>query len=163
MSQPEIKLCFVCLGNICRSPTAEGVMQDLIDKAGLSERIRIDSAGTGAYHVGERADPRSRAEALRRGVELKSRARQFVVEDFDKFDYVLAMDRTNHRDLEELALGPNHLAKLHLLRSFDSAAGRELDVPDPYYGGDGGFARVFDICHAGCAGLLAHLRKQHKL
>ena len=163
MSQPEIKLCFVCLGNICRSPTAEGVMQDLIDKAGLSGRITIDSAGTGAYHVGERADPRSRAEALRRGVELKSRARQFMVEDFDKFDYVLAMDRGNHRDLEELALGPNHLAKLHLLRSFDAAAGRELDVPDPYYGGDGGFARVYDICHAGCAGLLAHIRKEHKL
>ena len=163
MSQSEIKLCFVCLGNICRSPTAEGVMQDLIEQAGLSDRIVIDSAGTGAYHVGERADPRSRAEALRRGVELKSRARQFVVEDFDMFDYVVAMDRGNHRDLEELAMGPSHLAKLHLLRSFDPESARELDVPDPYYGGDGGFARVYDICHAGCAGLLEHIRKQHAL
>ena len=163
MSTPEIKLCFVCLGNICRSPTAEGVMQDLVEKAGLQKHIEIDSAGAGAYHVGERADPRSRAEAMRRGVELKSRARQFIAEDFDKFDYVLAMDRTNHRDLEEMALGPQHLAKLHLLRSFDPASGRDLDVPDPYYGGDGGFARVYDICHAGCAGLLAYLREQHGL
>jgi protein-tyrosine phosphatase len=163
VSKPEIKLCFVCLGNICRSPTAEGVMQHLIDQAGLSKRIEIDSAGTGAYHVGERADPRSRSEAMRRGVELASRARQFVVEDFDNFDYVLAMDRANHRDLEEMAMGPQHLAKLHLLRSFDAAAGRDLDVPDPYYGGDGGFARVYDICLAGCTGLLAYIREQHDL
>jgi len=163
VSKPEIKLCFVCLGNICRSPTAEGVMQHLIEQAGLSKRITIDSAGTGAYHVGERADPRSRSEAMRRGVELTSRARQFLVEDFDKFDYVLAMDRANHRDLEEMAMGPQHLAKLHLLRSFEPAAGRELDVPDPYYGGDGGFGRVYDICHAGCAGLLAYIREQHDL
>ena len=163
MSKPEVKVCFVCLGNICRSPTAEGVMQHLVKQAGLTSRFKIDSAGTGAYHVGERADPRSRAEALNRGVELKSRARQFVVEDFDKFDYVLAMDRTNHRDLEELAMGPGHLAKLHLLRSFDPAAGKELDVPDPYYGGEGGFARVYDICLAGCTGLLEHIREKHKL
>jgi protein-tyrosine phosphatase len=163
VSKPEIKLCFVCLGNICRSPTAEGVMQFLITEAGLQRRIKVDSAGTGAYHVGERADPRSRAEALRHGVELTSRARQFVVEDFETFDYVLAMDRSNHRDLEELAIGPGHLAKLHLLRSFDPASGRELDVPDPYYGGDGGFARVYDICHAGCTGLLAHIKDTHKL
>ena len=162
MSKPQIKLCFVCLGNICRSPTAEGVMQFLIEEAGLQRRIKVDSAGTGAYHVGERADPRSRAEAHRHGVDLKSRARQFVVEDFDKFDYVLAMDRANHRDLEELAIGPGHLAKLHMLRSFDPASGRELDVPDPYYDSDG-FARVYDICHAGCTGLLAFLKDTHKL
>src|SRR5262245_44163123 len=94
-------------------------MQHLVDEAGLSERFAIDSAGTGAYHVGERADARSRAEALRHGIDLKSRARQFVVEDFDKFDYVVAMDRSNFGDLEELALGPAHMKKLHLLRSFD--------------------------------------------
>jgi len=162
VSKPEIKLCFVCLGNICRSPTAEGVMQHLIDQAGLSRQIEIDSAGTGAYHVGERADPRSRNEAMRHGVELASRARQFLVEDFDKFDYVLAMDRANHRDLEELAMGPQHLGKLHLLRSFDPASGRDLDVPDPFYDDDG-FARVYAICHAGCTGLLAYIREQHNL
>jgi protein-tyrosine phosphatase len=162
VSKPQIKLCFVCLGNICRSPTAEGVMQFLIDEAGLQRRVKVDSAGTGAYHVGERADPRSRAEAERHGVELQSRARQFVVEDFDNFDYVLAMDRANHRDLEELAIGPGHLAKLHLLRSFDPASANELDVPDPYYDGDG-FARVYEICHAGCTGLLAFLKDAHKL
>ena len=137
-------------------------MQHLIDQAGLGKRITIDSAGTGAYHVGERADPRSRSEASRHGVELTSRARQFVVEDFDNFDYVLAMDRQNYRDLEELAIAPQHLAKLHLLRSFDPASGRDLDVPDPFYDDDG-FARVYDICHAGCAGLLAYIREQHDL
>ena len=162
MSQSEIKLCFVCLGNICRSPTAEGVMQFLITEAGLQRRIKVDSAGTGAYHVGERADPRSRAEALRRGVELKSRARQFVVEDFDKFDYVVAMDRSNFGDLEELALGPAHMKKLYLLRSFDPDHTHDLDVPDPYFGGEG-FAKVFAICDAGCRGLLAHMRKEHAL
>lgn len=159
----RVRVCFVCLGNICRSPTAEGIMLQLVEEAGLSSVIEIDSAGTGGYHVGERADPRSRAEASARGVELPSRARKFVAGDFERFDYVVAMDRRNHEDLAELAKGQEHQGKLHMLRAFDPASARQLDVPDPYYGGENGFARVFDICHAGCTGLLAHIRQRYAL
>jgi protein-tyrosine phosphatase len=172
MTTAPLRLCFVCLGNICRSPTAEGVMKQLALDAGLSERLWIDSAGTGAYHEGEPADSRSRAEAKRRGVELTSISRQFKASDFDAFDYVLAMDRRNFRDLQQLARGPAQLGKLHLFRSFDAGAGDQLDVPDPYNEpsydprtllGYDGFARVYEICQAGCDGLLAHLRRTHGL
>jgi protein-tyrosine phosphatase len=163
MSEPKISLCFVCLGNICRSPTAEGVMKQLVSQAGLEDAFFIDSAGTGAYHEGERADPRSRAEALRRGVELTSIARQFTPEDFDKFDYILAMDRANHRDLTRLASSESDARKVHMLRSFEPDAGKDLDVPDPYQGGPAGFAHVFDMCTSACDGLLAQLRRTHGL
>lgn len=135
-------------------------MQRLVADAGLADRIVIDSAGTGAYHTGERADPRSREEARSRGLELTSVARQFETEDFDGFDYVIAMDRQNRRGLEGLARNEADIAKIHLLRSFDAQADG-LDVPDPYHGGAKGFARVFDICEAGCRALLAHLRAAH--
>jgi protein-tyrosine phosphatase len=157
MSEP-VRVCFVCLGNICRSPTAEGIMLKLVEDAGLSDAIAIDSAGTGGYHVGERADPRSRAEASQRGVELPSRARRFVASDFDRFDYVVAMDRKNHEDLDALAAGPEQKAKLHMLRAFDPNSAQDLDVPDPYYGGDGGFETVLDMVEASCRGLLDELR-----
>ena len=163
MSPTPIRISFVCLGNICRSPTAEGVMRHLAQEAELEASLFIASAGTGAYHEGELPDPRTRAEALRRGVRLVSRARQFRAADYDAFDYVIAMDRRNHRDLLQLARGPEHLRKLHLLRSFDPASQGDLDVPDPYHGDGDGFARVYDICHAGCIGLLAHLRSAHGL
>jgi protein-tyrosine phosphatase len=162
MSEP-VRVCFVCLGNICRSPTAEGIMLQLVEQAGLSSRIAIDSAGTGGYHVGERADPRSQAEAMRHGVPLPSRARKFMPGDFEDFEYVVAMDRRNQRDLLSLAEGPEQAAKVRLLRAFDAASGRALDVPDPYYGEGDGFSRVYDICLAGCTGLLAHIRERHGL
>jgi len=163
MSTETIRICFVCLGNICRSPTAEGAMRRLVQEAGLHDRFVIASAGTGAYHVGQPADPRSRAEALRRGLSLEGRARQFEAADFDQFDYVVAMDRQNQRELERLAGDPERRGKVHLLRSFDTDSRRELDVPDPYQGGAEGFARVFEICQAGCEGLLAHVRAHHGL
>jgi protein-tyrosine phosphatase len=163
MTAPRIRLCFVCLGNICRSPTAEGVMKKLVLEAGLQDRVFIDSAGTGAYHLGELADPRSRAEALRRGVVLESRARQFVGSDYDSFDYLLAADRRNRDDLARLARDPSELRKLHLLRNFDPQAAKDSDIPDPYQGGPQGFMRVFDICEAACNGLLDHLRRAHPL
>lgn len=138
-------------------------MRQLVESAGLTAQITIGSAGTGAYHEGQPADVRSRAEALRRGVTLSGRARQFKASDFDAFDYVIAMDRQNQRDLERMARTGAERAKVHRLRTFDPESGNELDVPDPYTGGADGFATVYDICLAGCEGLLAHLRAQHRL
>jgi len=158
-----VRICFVCLGNICRSPTAEGVMQHLVETAGLGRHIELDSAGTSAYHVGQRPDRRSAEAAERRGIELRGRARQFEAEDFEKFDYVIAMDRDNLRDLSELAEGPAQRNKLHLLRDFDPDSEPGSSVPDPYYGGEAGFDRVLDICSAGCRQLLERLKREHQL
>lgn len=157
MSKPQVAVVFVCLGNICRSPTAEGIFIQLVQKAGLSDRFVIDSAGTSAYHEGERADPRSRACAEKRGVPLPSISRGFRAEDFDCFDYLIAMDSRNHQDMDRLATAATR-HKLHMLRGFDKDAKGSLNVPDPYYGEGDGFANVFDICMAGCVGLLAHIR-----
>ena len=159
----RVRLCFVCLGNICRSPTAEGIMLQLVHEAGLEDRIEVASAGTEGYHVGERADARSRREAASRGVELPSRARQFVRSDFDRFDYVLAMDSDNLAELRNLAKKADSGARLCLLREFDPDEPDDLDVPDPYYGGEGGFARVFDICEASCREFLRQIAKRHEL
>jgi protein-tyrosine phosphatase len=161
MATAPIRICFVCLGNICRSPTAEGVMKHLVSEAKLDHRFFIDSAGTGAYHQGERADARSRAAAEQRGFELTSRARQFKAKDFDAFDHVIAMDTRNQRDLLRLAASDDQRDKVQLFRSFERGAS-SLDVPDPYLGEDG-FGEVLDICIAGCRGLLAQLRARHGL
>jgi len=154
-----IRICFVCLGNICRSPTAEGVMRHLVTERGLSAHFHIESAGTGGWHVGDHADPRSRAAARRRGFLLAGLAQQFARGDFERFDYVLAADGENRKSL--LALAPDETArrKVHRLREFDAASrdAGDLDVPDPYYGGDEGFERVLDVCEAACLGLLEHL------
>jgi protein-tyrosine phosphatase len=155
-----VRLCFVCLGNICRSPTAEGVMQDLVDKAGLGHLIEIDSAGTDAYHAGEKADARSRKTAKARGLRLTSIARQFQVSDFEAFDYVLAMDASNYENLAAMA-NESSSPKLHMFRSFDPQSPAGAGVPDPYYGGPDGFDEVFDICEAACRGLLDHLKNTH--
>ena len=158
-----VRVCFVCLGNICRSPTAEGVMRAMIERAGLTATIEIDSAGTGAWHVGEPADDRSRAAAQRRGVELTSLARQVTRADFGRFDYLVAMDSDNLRALERLAPDKAARGKVRLLRSFDPAAPHGAPVPDPYYGGDDGFEAVLDICEAACRGLLDHIAREHRL
>jgi len=129
-------------------------MKHLVDSHGLSTRFFIDSAGTGAYHVGEPADRRSAAAARAHGIELTSIARQFVSEDFPAFDYIVAMDRRNMAHLQRLAMKPDDRQKLSLLRSFDPEADG-LDVPDPYFGFN--FDAVFEICRAGCAGLLRHI------
>jgi protein-tyrosine phosphatase len=154
-----IRLCFVCLGNICRSPTAEGIMLHLVAGAGLADRFSIESAGTSAYHVDEPPDPRSFATAKARGVHLPSRARQFVRADFARFDYVLAMDDQNRVNLQRLTPDLEAHAKVHLLRRFDPRTPGGGNVPDPYYGGAGGFDQVFDICEAACRGLLIELQK----
>jgi protein-tyrosine phosphatase len=158
-----VRVCFVCLGNICRSPTAEGIFAKLVDEAGLSHRFVVDSAGTAAWHSGEAADERSAAEARRRGVHLPSRSRQFAARDFGRFDSVLAMDGQNLRDLRALAPTAEATARIARLRSFDPDSEANADVPDPYYGGDSGFAQVFDICEAACRALLDHLVEKHGL
>jgi protein-tyrosine phosphatase len=154
-----LRLLFVCLGNICRSPTAEGVMRALVVQAGLEDRIELDSAGTGAWHVGDPPDERATAAAAERGVTLSGRARRVRSSDFDDFDLIVAMDSANDRDLRAGAGDQRQRGKVRLLREFDpaSAAAGELDVPDPYYGAGDGFARVFELVQAACAGLLAEI------
>jgi protein-tyrosine phosphatase len=155
-----VRICFVCLGNICRSPTAEAVMRHLVMQAGLGDRIAIDSAGTGDWHVGHARDHRSRAVGEARGIPLAGAARQFVPQDFDDFDHVLAMDRSNRAELVRLARDDRDRAKVALLRSFDPSAPPDAEVPDPYYGGAHGFEEVFDVCERACRGLLATLRRE---
>jgi len=157
-----VRLLFVCLGNICRSPTAEGVMRTLVARDGLADSIELESAGTGAWHVGSPPDRRASQTAAARGIALDGAARQVRPEDFEDFDLLLAMDRQNLRELQQLAPGESERAKVQLLRRFDPASQSldiaELDVPDPYYGGPGGFDRVFDLVQAACKGLLEQIR-----
>ncbi len=154
------RVLFVCLGNICRSPSAEGAMRALVAGAGMQESIELDSAGTGAWHVGSPPDRRAAAAASDRGIVLEGRARQVRREDFDDFDLVVAMDSSNMRELRRLSGGEEERGKVRLLREFDpaSAGAEDLDVPDPYYGADGGFEEVLDLVHAACAGLLEQIR-----
>ncbi len=154
-----VRLLFVCLGNICRSPTAEGVMRALLAEADLEGKVAIDSAGTGAWHVGSAPDRRATAAAAAQGVRLAGQARRIEPEDFERFDLVIAMDRSNVRDLQALAATVEGRAKVRLLREFDSASvGEDLDVPDPYYGGEDGFGTVFAMVRAACQGLLDQIR-----
>lgn len=138
------------MGNICRSPTAEAVMRNLVDERGLSGEIEIDSAGTGGWHVGNAPDPRATEAARLRGIEMTGAARQVAIGDFDEFDLLVAMDSDNYEDLVGLAGGDG--GKVRLLRQY--ADGEGLPVPDPYYGGDDGFEEVLDIVERNCAALL---------
>ena len=148
------------MGNICRSPTAEGVFRQLVEDAGIAEAFDIDSAGTHAYHVGEPADRRAVRAAARRGIDLSAIVgRQVAREDFDRFDYVLAMDRQNHRHLAQLARGSAN-GRLHLFLDYAPELGLR-DVPDPYFGGDGGFEHVLDIVRTGATGLLESIHRKH--
>jgi len=155
-----MRICFVCLGNICRSPTAEGVFRQLAAAAKVDGKLTIDSAGTGAWHVGELPDPRSREAASRRGYDLTHRARKLVASDFDKFDLILAMDRDNYEAIHRLARGRMQLPNIRMLRSFDPSAPLDAEVPDPYSGEDDGFEDVLDICERACRGLLDHVRER---
>ena len=157
---PLVKVLFVCLGNICRSPTAEGVFRTVVDREGLGDRVSVDSAGTGSWHIGSPPDRRAQAAARQRGFDLSGqRARQAKAGDFQRFDYVIAMDSENHRELASLCpAGEEH--RLHMLMDFAPQFDRR-DVPDPYYGGDGGFDAVLDMIEAASAGLLADIRENH--
>ncbi|MDO8186388.1 low molecular weight protein-tyrosine-phosphatase [Conexibacter sp. JD483] len=155
------RILFVCLGNICRSPTAEAVMHRLVEEAGLAGEIALASAGTGGWHVGNPPDARATAAAATRGFAMQSLAQQVTAADFGRHDLLIAMDRDNARTLRALAPDPEAAAKVHLLREYDpaSAGSPDLDVPDPYYGGADGFDHVLDLVEAACAGLLEALRR----
>jgi protein-tyrosine phosphatase len=154
-----LRVLFVCLGNICRSPAAEGVFRHQVSAAGLEREFHIESAGTGAWHIGELADGRMRRAAERRGIGMTSRARKVSADDFERFDHILAMDRSNLETLLDLA-PPEHLHKIRLFRDLDPAAPGK-DTPDPYYGGDAGFDEVLDIVERTSAHLLESLRPPH--
>jgi protein-tyrosine phosphatase len=156
-SARRTSVLFVCLGNICRSPLAEGVFSHLAAEAGLADRFEIDSAGTGGWHVGEPPDARARMVAKQHGVELDSRARQVAPEDFGRFDYIVAMDHENLRTLQRMAGAAGSDAEVALLRSYDPLADGD-EVPDPYYGGASGFETVFGMVQRSCQGLLDRLR-----
>lgn len=152
-----VKVLFVCMGNICRSPTAEGVFRHKVSEAGLEDQIHIDSAGTIAYHEGHPPDSRAQKAALKRGVDLSSqRARRVSGEDFEDFDLVIAMDSDNHYELEMIC-PPGYEDRLHMFLKFAQNT-RETEVPDPYYGGSGGFETVLDLIEDASEGLLHHLK-----
>ncbi|MEM8778799.1 MAG: low molecular weight protein-tyrosine-phosphatase [Cyanobacteria bacterium P01_G01_bin.49] len=150
------KLLFVCLGNICRSPSAENIMNYLIKQKRLDDQIVCDSAGTSSYHIGASPDRRMRAAAARRNIELIGEARQFDVSDFEKFDLILAMDRENYRDILALDQQNIYENKVRLMCDF-ATEHQEKEVPDPYYGGQSGFDRVIDLLLDACEGLLQEI------
>jgi protein-tyrosine phosphatase len=154
------RILFVCMGNICRSPTAEGVLRRLVREEGLEHEFEIESAGTGSWHAGDPPDRRATAAAAARGVTLEGAARQVRPRDFEHFDLLLAMDRENLRELRTFSPDGDAAGKARLLREFDpaSAGAPDLDVPDPYYGGPDGFETVLDQVEAACKGLLDALR-----
>lgn len=152
-----VSVCFVCLGNICRSPTAEAVLRHMVERAGLTDRVEIDSAGTGDWHVGDAPDARAQQAGRQRGYDLASlRARQIGIDDFARFDFIVAMDEANVSALREVC-PPSARSKIHLLMDFAPESGTRV-VADPYFGGEAGFETVLDQCEAACAGLLAALR-----
>jgi protein-tyrosine phosphatase len=161
-----ISVLFVCLGNICRSPLAEAVFRQTVADAGLAHRFRIDSAGTSGYHDGESPDPRTREVAARRGVEVAGTSRRVTEADVTEFDYLIAMDADNLREVEALIErssvdGDGPAARM--LREFDSEAAGDLEVPDPYFGGPQGFDNVHDLVERSARGLLEHLKERHGL
>ncbi|UCB54663.1 MAG: low molecular weight phosphotyrosine protein phosphatase [Thiotrichales bacterium] len=152
-----VKILFVCMGNICRSPTAEGVFRHKVINAGMEDQIFIDSAGTIAYHAGHPPDARAQDAARRRGIDLSSqRARKVSSGDFEKFDFVIAMDSDNHYELEAICPAGSE-DRLHMFLKF-ARNSRQIDVPDPYYGGSRGFETVLDLIEDASEGLLLHLK-----
>jgi protein-tyrosine phosphatase len=161
VSEPErLHVTFVCTGNICRSPLAEWVLRHHLAAAGLGpDAVVVDSSGTGGWHEGSDADPRSTAEARRAGYAAGHVARRFRAAWFADYDLVVALDRGHHRDLLRLAPDEAARAKVRLLREFDPAAGADLDVPDPYYGGPEGFTLVREMVEAAVPGMIEHVRE----
>jgi protein-tyrosine phosphatase len=162
MSAQPVRVLFVCLGNICRSPLAEAVFRQQVAERGLQDRFEIDSAGTSGYHDGAPPDRRSTETARRRGVVLAGRSRMVGPDDLRRFDYVIAMDAENEAALRDLLAGSGGAARVHRLREWDPAPD-DGNVPDPYYGGPRGFDDVHDIVERASAGFLAHVAREHGL
>ncbi len=156
----KVSVLFVCLGNICRSPTAHGIFRHLVREEGFESLIEIDSAGTAAFHIGKAPDSRSILVAKERGIDMSDlRARQVDLGDFYQYDYVLAMDEANFYHLKEMAL-PEHDGKIKMFLEYTDAFS-ETEVPDPYYGGAQGFDHVFDLVESASKGLLEHIKQEH--
>ncbi|MGV0023690.1 low molecular weight protein-tyrosine-phosphatase [Phormidesmis priestleyi] len=153
------QVLFVCLGNICRSPSAENIMNHLIKQAGLSDQIVCDSAGTSSYHIGSPPDRRMNAAAKLRGIELVGRARQFTKSDFEDFDLILAMDRDNYKEICAVDRSGKHAHKVRLMCDFCTRHTLR-GVPDPYYGGEEGFNQVIDLLLDACEGLLTYVKQE---
>ncbi len=153
------KLLFVCLGNICRSPSAENIMNHLIKQRGLQDKIICDSAGTSSYHIGSPPDRRMSVAAMKRGIKMQGSARQFTRDDFDEFDLILAMDRDNYEGIVYLDRGNKYGDKVKLMCDFCRTHSLE-EVPDPYYGGPEGFNQVIDLLFDACEGLLDYVVQQ---
>jgi protein-tyrosine phosphatase len=158
-----IKVLFVCTGNICRSPMAEAVFQDKVNKAGLSNQLHVDSAGTSSWHVGETAHPTTLKVLKRHGIAYDGRARQFVRADLDKFDYVLAMDKVNRANIERQLNGNKAKVNLFLRYANEQGVVRVEEVPDPYGSPETRYLEVYDLVTQGCTALLAHIRSRHSL
>ncbi|MDH5394824.1 MAG: low molecular weight phosphotyrosine protein phosphatase [Gammaproteobacteria bacterium] len=157
----KVSVLFVCMGNICRSPTAEGVFRHLVHQQGHADWIVTDSAGTHAYHIGEQPDHRAQQTARKRGIDLSDlRGRKAISDDFKNFDYILAMDNDNFRILENIC-PPGFEDRLHLFLNF-SEDFEETEVPDPYYGGDQGFEHVFDLVESASKGLLKDIKSRQR-
>ena len=160
-SSQRTRVLFVCMGNICRSPAAEAIFRDRVNKAGLQEQVECDSAGTIGYHIGERADRRMRAAAARRGYSLESLSRQVQPKDFEQFDHIIAMDEENMEVLESIQRRHPGKARLSLMLEHGNR-NSETEVPDPYYGGDRGFEHVLDLLEDACSGLLESVASDRK-
>ncbi len=159
----KIRLLFVCLGNICRSPAAEGIMSGIVLKNELQEIIEVDSAGTSGWHEGELPDERMRDHGEKRGYDFCSRARKFKRVDFENFDYIIVMDDNNYRSIKSLAADHEQLKKVHLMTEFSVQFTAHGHIPDPYYGHSSGFELVLDLLEDACEGLLQVIKKEYSL
>lgn len=163
LNNKKIRLLFVCLGNICRSPAAEGIMARIIEKNDLQDVIEVDSAGTSGWHEGEFPDPRMRVYGEKRGYDFSSRARKFKSSDFEAFDDIIVMDENNYANVKSMALTQEDVDKIHLMTDFSVLFPQYDYIPDPYYGGSSGFELVLDLLEDACEGLLQRITEKHNL
>ncbi len=159
----KIRLLFVCLGNICRSPAAEGIMKKIVDKNDLQDIIEVDSAGTSGWHEGDLPDERMRAHGERRGYDFSSRARKFTKNDFDLFDYIIVMDDSNYNNVKSLANSNEQVEKIRMMTDFTVQNTHHNYIPDPYYGDVSGFELVLDLLEDASEGLLQAIKKKYSL
>ncbi len=159
---PKVKVLFVCLGNICRSPAAEGIMKKIVEKNSLDDVIEVDSAGTSGWHQGELPDERMRSHGQQRGYDFSSRSRKFKQSDFDNFNYIIVMDEENYRNISGMALTKEDEGKIYRMTDFSQKFSND-HIPDPYYGGSKGFELVLDLLEDACESLLEKIKSEYKL